>query len=505
MAPATSTTSEQQAPGKRPAMPPSFAASSLLVPSVFWFLGVVVGKASGWKECSVSPEDKWSPAPSRTSTAALRMRFDYERRYTCDSKHASYLAASYYFDSPCTARRFPSPPDVTSCLKGRRVIFLGDSLSNQQGDSLMGMLGWHPDWMTKGAPRNSKMDIKDGSRYWTLVDCYHPSIGRIQRCYDYSTSDFPPPAASDHPVSREKSRKKKSIRAGATSSEKLKLSMRGRTTTAIKTAQTKGTRGLEHKRHKIQRHGRWWWWGEGHGQAEEEEEEEEEEELEEEEEAEEDEVEGCGETFDVDGNEIWVHMRMLSRPSGEHWLLKAASDFNETRASDVFVVNFGGHYHDIPEDDEEFKTDMIPVLQDMAVLGQNATVIWREIAPTHFPAANGSYDSYADLEAKDLTPRCTGTPPKVFDRNEWVENYVRDNGLEDRIKLLRIYDMSVPRGAAHQTCHFAPPSTMKQPRMKNDGRGAASGPIDCRHWSETGVVEEWNTLMLNHLCPIEIE
>lgn len=47
------------------------------------------------------------------------------------------------------------------------------------------------------------------------------------------------------------------------------------------------------------------------------------------------------------------------------------------------------------------------------------------------------------------------------------------------------------------------PSTMKQPRTRNDGRGAASGPIDCRHWSETGVVEEWNTLMLNHLCSIE--
>ncbi|CAN0195212.1 unnamed protein product, partial [Ectocarpus sp. 4 AP-2014] len=424
MAPATSTTSEQ-APGQRPATPLSFAASGLLVPSVFWFLGVVVGKASGWQECSVSPEDRWSPAPSRTSTAALRMRFDYERRYTCESKHASYLAASYYFDSPCTARRFPSPVDVTSCLTGRRVIFLGDSLSNQQGDSLMGMLGWHPDWMTKGAPRNSKLNIEDGSRHFTLVDCYHPSFGRIERCYDYSTRDFPPPAASDRPVSREtrkKPRNKKSIRAGETSSEKLKQSIRGRTTTSIKTAKPKGTGGLGHKRHKSQRHGRWWWWGEGNGQHEEEEEKEEEEIEEEEgakeEEAEEDEVEGYGETFDVDGNEISVHMRMLSRPSGEHWLLKAASDFNGTRASDVFVVNFGGHYHDLPEDDEEFKTDMIPVLQDMAVLGESATVVWREIAPTHFPAANGSYDSYANLDAKDLTPRCTGTPPKVFDRNE---------------------------------------------------------------------------------------
>lgn len=42
------------------------------------------------------------------------------------------------------------------CLEGRRVIFLGDSLSNQQGDSLVGMLGWHPDWLPLGGPRNDK-------------------------------------------------------------------------------------------------------------------------------------------------------------------------------------------------------------------------------------------------------------------------------------------------------------------------------------------------------------
>jgi len=37
-----------------------------------------------------------------------------------------------------------------------------------------------------------------------------------------------------------------------------------------------------------------------------------------------------------------------------------------------------------------------------------------------------------------------------------VENYLRDHGLTDRVKVLRIYDMSVPRGAAHHTCHLAP-------------------------------------------------
>lgn len=60
--------------------------------------------------------------------------------------------------------------------------------------------------------------------------------------------------------------------------------------------------------------------GEGHGrEAEELEEEETEQDEVEEEEVEEDEVEAYGETFDADGNEISVHVRMLSRPSGEHW------------------------------------------------------------------------------------------------------------------------------------------------------------------------------------------
>lgn len=36
------------------------------------------------------------------------------------------------------------------------MIFLGDSVSNQQGDSLVGMLGWSPDWLPLGGPRNGK-------------------------------------------------------------------------------------------------------------------------------------------------------------------------------------------------------------------------------------------------------------------------------------------------------------------------------------------------------------
>lgn len=44
------------------------------------------------------------------------------------------------------------------------------------------------------------------------------------------------------------------------------------------------------------------------------------------------------------------------------------------------------------------------------------------------------------------------------------------------------------------------PSTMDQSKARND-HCTMSGSIDCRHWSETGVVEEWNSLLLNHICP----
>lgn len=39
---------------------------------------------------------------------------------------------------------------------------------------------------------------------------------------------------------------------------------------------------------------------------------------------------------------------------------------------------------------------------------------------------------------------------------QWVQDYIQDNGLADRVKLLRIYDMSLPRGAAHHTCSLSP-------------------------------------------------
>lgn len=54
------------------------------------------------------------------------------------------------------------------CLKGRRVIFLGDSLSTQQANSLVGMLGWHPAWMKQGHPQNAKV---------TCIVCIFPGVG----------------------------------------------------------------------------------------------------------------------------------------------------------------------------------------------------------------------------------------------------------------------------------------------------------------------------------------
>ncbi|CAN0266043.1 unnamed protein product [Scytosiphon promiscuus] len=125
----------------------------------------------------------------------------------------------------------------------------------------------------------------------------------------------------------------------------------------------------------------------------------------------------------------------------------------------------------------------------------------REIAPTHFPSVNGSFDTYDALEEKPRDPCCTGVPPKVNDRNTLVEDYLRDNGLLDTVKLLRIYDMSATRGAAHHTCYLAPPSTMDQGRAQSSECHPPSHSIDCRHWSETGVVEEWNALLLSHICP----
>lgn len=52
-------------------------------------------------------------------------------------------------------------------------------------------------------------------------------------------------------------------------------------------------------------------------------------------------------------------------------------DNNETRASDVYVVNFGAHYRGTPEGDFMFKQEIPPLLDSMAKLGDKATVVWR--------------------------------------------------------------------------------------------------------------------------------
>lgn len=58
-------------------------------------------------------------------------------------------------------------------------------------------------------------------------------------------------------------------------------------------------------------------------------------------------------------------------------LERAVADFNTTRPSDIFVVNFGAHYPDTPEDEEVFRRDIAAVLESMAQLGETATAIWR--------------------------------------------------------------------------------------------------------------------------------
>ncbi|CAN0265984.1 unnamed protein product [Scytosiphon promiscuus] len=310
--------------------------------------------ASAWRDCVVSPDDKWKPATERTP--ALRMRYEFERRYTCSNERASFVAGSFYFDSPCMADKFFFPPDVRSCLKGRRVIFLGDSLSNQQGDSLLGMLGWDADWMILGHPRNAKQAVdEDGHTYNTLLDCWRApenSARGVERCYDYSTRDFPPDMAEGDRWSTVAPAK---VRAGEGSGKASALvaGRRPRRRLSVADAAKKadpcfffrfdlhaptsarGPSGQKEATEPPEVFGR------------------------------------------VEVSEISVHMRMFSRPQDEHWLQRAMRDYNETRPSDVIVVNFGGHYHDGPEDEEVFKSHVFPILDDMAELGKQATVVWR--------------------------------------------------------------------------------------------------------------------------------
>lgn len=50
-------------------------------------LGAALGTASAWEDCVVSPDDKWKPATERTP--ALKMRYEFERRYTCSNERGA--------------------------------------------------------------------------------------------------------------------------------------------------------------------------------------------------------------------------------------------------------------------------------------------------------------------------------------------------------------------------------------------------------------------------------
>eukprot|EP00904_Undaria_pinnatifida_P001882 jgi/Undpi1/11695/HiC_scaffold_36.g13990.m1 len=334
---------------------------------------------------------------------------------------------------------------LTQCLEGRRVVFLGDSLSTQQSDSLMTMLGWHPDFLTRGHPQSQKQ-LPDGTKEPALLECWrnpvNPAYGS-QRCYDIFSSTVP--------------------RAGTRSDTNVRPS-----------TQSWSTKGHLRPHREL----------EGEIQVDDS-----------------PKLEAGGEEPSIP-KETSVHVRMFPAPTGDNWLERVVADFNTTSASDIFVVNFGAHYHATPEGDAKFRAYMAPILDDMARLGETATVMWREISPTHFPSTNASYQNFESLPSSETVGACcTGTPPTVLDRNLWVETYLSENGLADRVKLLKIYRMSYFRGSAHHTCHEAPPTTPNEVTPKDVICPATRESTDCTHFSETGVVEAWNALMLNQLCP----
>ena len=59
----------------------------------------------------------------------------------------------------------------------------------------------------------------------------------------------------------------------------------------------------------------------------------------------------------------------------------------------------------------------------------------REIAPTHFPSQNGSYDSFMLLPGSErIGACCTGTPPPVLDRN-LVSSCLYNTGVNSMLAL----------------------------------------------------------------------
>lgn len=66
------------------------------------------------------------------------------------------------------------------------------------------------------------------------------------------------------------------------------------------------------------------------------------------------------------------------------------------------------------------------MLFHLAHRGGAPTAFRREIAPTHFPAENGTYEAFVELDLGN-TACCTGTPVKVLDRNA-VSNSAKGGG-----------------------------------------------------------------------------
>ncbi|CAM9132092.1 unnamed protein product [Choristocarpus tenellus] len=384
----------------------------------------------GWKECRIQEEDKW--VRSLSSYTVLEAE-EFPRRYTCPNSAGSKQAAQYEFHSACTSNPF-RPQQIQQCLAGRRVIFIGDSLSTQQGDSLVGMMGWRPKWLLHGSKENAKWAYDpSGKRVPGLNLCWrYPNekaqAREIGRCYDAY-----PPTEANEPYNGE-------IRS------KVQVDIAG------------GIRKLPN---------------------------------------------GLEDT-PVTGTS--VHLRMFDRPKGdsEAWLGRVLLDFNGTRPSDVYVVNFGAHYSETNV--TRFAQEIGPFVDALHKLSFNATVVWRESSPSHFPGGvNGTYEGFLRMSLPERSQECcTGIPPANFNQNVFVEDYIKSKGWENDIHILRIYAMSLDRGASHRSCRTFPagedlnlPSRGREPHRVCLRKG---GPLDCRHWSEPGIVSDWNRLMLNHLC-----
>lgn len=66
--------------GQRRLLPPRVMDGAMLLMAGATILLGMLGRASGWEECLISPDDEWIPVPPSVASALNR---DYRRRYTC--------------------------------------------------------------------------------------------------------------------------------------------------------------------------------------------------------------------------------------------------------------------------------------------------------------------------------------------------------------------------------------------------------------------------------------